>query len=145
MIHLEAWHRELTGANSYYRIPEDQARIVTIEDVAKRWSEEGDKLYDVDWINGKYHVIVPTEVLVKYREFDRAGENAAPNSRERIEELKQSLQEQGWVNPLHITVYRDGQPPKLSEGNHRLVAAQELGIREIPVVFFFYRGNAGWI
>lgn len=138
-IASEAWFQKV-ALFEYYRIPKEDAKNVTVEDVAKRWQDERDKLYDVNWTSGQYHILAPLATLKKYREYDRAGADAYPrgDSEERIQKVMESIKEKGWTIPVHVTVYWSKKPPKVTEGNHRLVAAERLGIDYIPVVFFFH-------
>lgn len=113
----------------------------TIAKVAFLWAAEDAKLRDVDWIAGKYHLMAPLSDLQRIREFRRdQPHHALPDSDKRILGLKEKQKAEGFTQPLHVEVYQSGKDPVLSEGNHRLVAAEQLGIKEIPVVFFFYRG-----
>lgn len=133
--------RKVTALYDYYRIPKEDAKKVTVEDVEKAWREERDKLYDVNWVEGRYQLLAPLETLKKYREYDRAGADAYPHgdSEERIQKIVESIKEKGWTTPVHVTVSGTGRhPPKVTEGNHRLIAAERLGIDYVPVVFFFH-------
>lgn len=65
------------------------------------------------------------------------------SARERIDEIKKSLLEDGWIEaPIYVGVDADGYA-FISEGNHRLIAAKELGMKEIPVKVQFDLADSG--
>ena len=55
--------------------------------------------------------------------------NAKLHPAEQVEQIKQSITEFGFLDP--IAVWQDG---KIIEGHGRLIAAHELGIKQIPVI-----------
>jgi hypothetical protein len=82
------------------------------------------------------------ERIWPYREYTRSKSEGL-NTPEEWDALAESLAMKGWSpeRPLHFTVYRDPSiPSKVSEGNHRLAIARELGIRCVPVWFHFNHG-----
>lgn len=74
--------------------------------------------------------MVPVYKLIQFREFNR-GEKE--DERANIEELKASIQENGITEPLIVIYHIGDRSVYLSEGNHRLQAAIELGLKELPV------------
>ena len=55
--------------------------------------------------------------------------NAKLHPAEQIEQIKQSITEFGFCDP--IAIYKDG---KIIEGHGRLIAANELGLKEVPII-----------
>lgn len=55
--------------------------------------------------------------------------NAKLHPAEQIEQIKQSIIEFGFCDP--IAIYKDG---KIIEGHGRLIAANELGLKEVPII-----------
>lgn len=124
----------------YWKIPKSAVRDVTVNDVAIQWRKFGHKLYDVNWNDGKYHILAKTSELNKIKEYNR--NETTHYTEEDWDELRAGIKKNGIEIPVHVTVYRKGDTlAKLTEGNHRLVIAKELNIKEIPVVFFFYQGS----
>ena len=83
--------------------------------------------------------LVKTSFLKRYREFDRAGKDATKEySRQTIDNIRADLREgRGLNNPIWLEYTFDADNNLyvyVSEGNHRLVAAIEEGIDELPVV-----------
>ncbi len=74
--------------------------------------------------------MVEVSELKKYAEFDRR-KNGLIDSDKNIEMLKNNLEV--IINPLIIDYYQLSKKALLVEGNHRLAAALELGIKELPV------------
>lgn len=75
---------------------------------------------------------------------DPLVEEGVLNSRGRIEEIKMAMMGRGKmftyeqvIQPLEITPFTDVENRHLVfDGNHRLQAYKELGIEDIPVVFY---------
>ena len=68
---------------------------------------------------------------MNFREFER-DELRSEVSGRGIEDIKQSIAEKGFTEPLIVEVDTNGNS-NLIEGNHRLFAAKELGVKNIPV------------
>lgn len=79
--------------------------------------------------SGNAHVIMPTDLVDRYREYDRAP--GGKDYRSEYPDVLAAIKEQGIRQPLWIST--DGKTAVLVEGNNRLAAAKELGIEEIPV------------
>ena len=79
--------------------------------------------------------MVPTNLLTKYQEYDRAQTPGYPGQ----EGVKQAVQ---WMSqpgaehrdPLHLGYDHRHKWGYLGEGNHRLAAARHLGVTHLPVV-----------
>lgn len=78
----------------------------------------------------RYTELVPVKTLDKYKEFDRdtpvmgiLGYN----------NLKADIKRNGIKEPLIIRYYKGDNTAFLTEGNHRLRIAKELGIKKVPV------------
>lgn len=76
--------------------------------------------------------MVDTELMLKYREFDRTF--TGHNSKEYLAELKASIRENGFKEPIMLMYDVNTGYAYVGEGNHRLMIARELGISKIPVV-----------
>ena len=74
-------------------------------------------------------VEVPTEWLADFREFNR---RVNPVGQDNVEILKRSILEEGFGDALILEVGLNGRA-RLIEGNHRIVAALELGLENVPV------------
>ena len=82
--------------------------------------------------------LVPIETLIKLREFDRRVQPKynQDDSNSTIDKLKRSFIKDGILYPLKIDYYQYDKCVLLVEGNHRLNAAIELGIKEYPCVVY---------
>lgn len=80
--------------------------------------------------------LVPIAAIQKLREFNRRVEPkfGQAESHNKIEELKAGLITQGFTEPLIISYSADNRTAHLTEGNHRLNAAEELGLPYVPVM-----------
>lgn len=116
------------GFTKYY----DIQRGDSIDHVLSRWVK-GEKAYD-EFVHNFYQ---PEDVW-PYREYTWYRNNAR-RSPDEWDELFASLQQNGWdqKNPGIITVGKNG-IAKLSEGNHRLAIAMQLGIK-VPIRFEFWQ------
>jgi hypothetical protein len=119
----------------YYTVTDEP-----IEEVSRRWADDDiwEKAYDA-----QVHAWYPIEDVLPYREY-RWTREAARRSPEEWDELKESMESEGWDEdqPLFMLVGRDGNV-KVGEGNHRLAIAYELGFEEVPVQFQFYQEVSG--
>jgi len=103
---------------------------LTIEQIISKWKDEGLKGYDphLEMATGRYfHGYFKLEDILPYAEFER------PLNKE----LLASVKEHGICEPLIFKVSRNAES-LVTEGNHRLVVAQKLGLEMVPVVFIFY-------
>lgn len=84
----------------------------------------------------KFVEFVPTEELLKFREFDRreTPKHSEDDSHETIERFKKEFLKTGIEEPLEITYYAKNKMVLLTDGNHRLSAAVELSMPYLPVV-----------
>lgn len=57
--------------------------------------------------------------------------------REILDELRESILEEGVLEPLTICVTRNDRTPYLSDGHHRAVALIELGVKTFPYRWFW--------
>ena len=80
----------------------------------------------------RYFEYVPIEEIEKYKEFDRATEKKWGSADDTLEKLIDDIRKNGIKNPITLQV--DGKGNALVvEGNTRLAAAKQLGIKNIPV------------
>lgn len=111
-----------------------------IQEIIRRWSEDGDKLYD-----DSMPVLIPKRDLLPYREYRWTREQAR-RSPEEWDQLVEWMQEHGWPedHPAHVMVDKDG-TARLGEGNHRLAIALDMpSIEHVPVWFHFNMGAGRW-
>ncbi len=76
---------------------------------------------------------VKTDTLWQYKEFDRSIDIKNSDSLDNIKRLEEILSEEGFNQPLILQYSKKYQTAYLTEGNHRLVAAKNIGIKYIPV------------
>lgn len=81
--------------------------------------------------------LVPISELEDFIGEDRTGNAEMTTSRETIDKLKKDISENGFKEPIVIIYdkFSNGGEASIIEGNHRIVAAKELGLKEIPVIF----------
>jgi len=79
--------------------------------------------------------IVPIKELEDFIGEDRTGEQAMPQSREIIDNLKDDISKNGFKEPIVLVYdkFRGNGEAAIVEGNHRIQAAKELGFNEIPI------------
>lgn len=84
---------------------------------------------------------IPVDLLWEYREFKR-DEVAAPKipfmNMYDVEEVVEYVRTNG-LEPLELSVI--GEKALLTDGNHRIAAAKQLGYHEIPVNVMVYFGE----
>lgn len=91
-------------------------------DALKKNQEGGDKPYYREF------ELVDIDNVAPYAEFDRG---AKPLSKERYQELKDDISKNGMTDAIILSVDGDGNMI-VTEGNHRLAVAKELGLKYIP-------------
>jgi len=106
------------------------------EDAIQEQEEVLSKTIDVtDESNRKG--LATVEQLKDFIGEDRVGDAEMPTSRETIDKLKEDIKENGFKEPI-VVVYDkfsgEGEA-SIIEGNHRMQAAIELGLKEVPVKF----------
>lgn len=81
--------------------------------------------------------LVPISELEDFIGEDRLGEAEMPTSRKTIDKLKEDISKNGFKEPIVIVYDKSSGEGEASiiEGNHRIIAAKELGFTEIPVTF----------
>lgn len=79
--------------------------------------------------------MVPTSELESFIGEDRLGDAETPQSRETIDELKEDIKKNGFKEPIIIHYDQATGEASIVEGNHRMAAAKELGLKEVPVAF----------
>jgi tetratricopeptide (TPR) repeat protein len=81
--------------------------------------------------------LVPISELEEFIGEDRLGEAEMPTSRATIDRLKEDISKNGFKEPIVIVYdkFSNGGEATIIEGNHRIIAAKELGLTEIPVRF----------
>lgn len=79
-------------------------------------------------------VMVPTEELTAYEG------NAKVHTDRQVEQIVQSIEEFDFADPIAAWHDEDGNSV-LVEGHGRLMAAQKLGIKELPVIYLDYMSD----
>ena len=81
--------------------------------------------------------------LDKYKEYNWSHKDFRKKNWEPKywNELLQGIKKDGVREPLIITLYKNERRAKISEGNHRLGVAKELGLKDLPVRFLYYMGD----
>lgn len=122
---------------------------ITVKELSERWLK-GQKAYDGP-------VLMDVEDLWKYRDYDWSRETSRGGhglpfyadekqpwlqGPEKWDKMKEYMAKHGFDErqPIMLTLAKDG-TAKISEGNHRLAIARELGIGMLPVKLFFYQKN----
>lgn len=107
----------------------------------EQWNGEGDldsefHSKDVQW--------VPTKHLVPLQEYNRTpgGQEGISALLPKYEALRQHIIDHGFKNPVWVDYHQDTGHAHVSEGNHRLTIAQELGIPALPVKVYRSRRNS---
>jgi len=94
------------------------------------------KNIDIESSEGKKG-LVPISELEEFIGEDRLGEAQMTTSRATIDKLKEDISKNGFKEPIVIVYdkFSNGGEATIVEGNHRIIAAKELGLTEIPVRF----------
>lgn len=81
--------------------------------------------------------LVPLSELEAFVGEDRLGDAEMPQSRAIIDKLKEDISKNGFKEPIVLVYdkFSNGGEASIIEGNHRIIAAKELGLKEIPVTF----------
>ena len=81
--------------------------------------------------------LVPLSELEDFIGEDRSGAAETPQSRATIDKLKEDISKNGFKEPIVLVYdkFSNGGEASIIEGNHRIIAAKELGLKEIPVTF----------
>jgi hypothetical protein len=88
-----------------------------------------------DWANYVEHV--PTDVVAAYAEYDRRpGGSEFDHDHERWEALKEHIRQHGVNTPIMMDYNPDTHRAHISEGNHRVQIAMDVGIPHVPVVLY---------
>lgn len=84
-------------------------------------------------LNNWDYEYVKTDTLWEYKEFDRSKDIKNSDSLDNIKRLEEILREEGFNQPLILQYSKKYQTAYLTEGNHRLIASKNIGIKYIPV------------
>ena len=104
----------------------------TVELVASKFFSEGEILTPPpDWREGDYHMFAKMDELKE--QFEIPDKDKVDP--ERWEQLTNDLKQKGVDPPVLIILYRNGSRKWINEAD-RVAAAAELGMTEMPVVFF---------
>lgn len=98
-----------------------------------RWQPEERTAQITDLENySRFVEWVPIDVIEKYSPVDRSQPDMSLYTEEDWQALRDSVA-QGWTSPLILTYFKNDNTAVLSEGNHRLQVAKQLGLTEVPV------------
>jgi hypothetical protein len=111
-----------TDPNLYQQPPQDAQQTVTAAD---EWTQ-GDMAGP---LGQNYAGWIPTNYFTP--DIDRTAD---PQSADKVERVKQSLLQRGFLDPLWVDYHPDTKMAYLSEGNHRAAAAAAAGIPSMPVI-----------
>jgi hypothetical protein len=138
--------RQFKNSQEYYDLRKREN--LTLEEVSCLWALE-----DKQAVDARIHGFYPVEDIWPLREYTWTKDKSRPgyaringerkqfNGPEKWEVLKHDMKENGWrldEQPALIDLGKSGKA-QLSEGNHRMAIAREVGIEEVPVKFFFRR------
>jgi hypothetical protein len=110
---------------------------VDYEALLQRNRESWDKYNDLDGAKRDVVGWVPTDVVARFAEYDRR-----PGGKHHMhfpgywDSLREHIRENGFKSPLYLDVNQDTNTAHLSEGNHRVQIAQELGLSHVPVIMY---------
>ena len=123
---------------------------ITPERAAKRdelgfWSDNPN---DPQWlkhnkasITAKYRtVIIPIEHVENIPGQNDEHKNVIPEKYEHWKEVLKNDPEVLYKNPIQVNVFHNGEA-KINEGNHRMRAAKDLGIKTIAVSIHYFGGS----
>jgi len=123
--------------NEWYHIAS-----VELNDITKRimhLTENADHPYK-NFISDKEKIEwVPLESIKPFREFDRGNPKDIgyyEGAQENIDSLKKSILQEGFHSPLMLEYHQPNRAAYLGEGNHRLSAAESIGLSHVPVTVF---------
>jgi len=109
----------------------------TTGEIIDAFFARGEELTPVpDWQRGDYQIIVPTSDLMKLFEMP-TKQDIDPA---RWQEITQSIQKDGFKIPMLITLQAEGNNRFLNDPA-RLAVANDMGIKNIPLDFFYHRLN----
>lgn len=79
--------------------------------------------------------LIPISELNDFIGEERLGESQTETSRENIDKLKEDISKNGFKEPIVLVYdkFSNGGEASILEGNHRIIAAKELGFTDIPV------------
>lgn len=121
-------------------IPFSEFRLLT-ESIERNFimTKDGRKIeLSPDIANEECCELVSVKKLENMRMADRRTEpkTSVQDSSAVIDELKTSFMNSGIESPVIITYYTYDSCAVMTEGNHRIIAAKELGIEQIPAIVY---------
>ena len=85
--------------------------------------------------------LVRLPVLQKFIEFDRTKDKKYANDEGYLERLEEDIKENGLKQPLVLAVSKKTQRAYLTEGNHRIVCLEKLGVHWVPLQIGYWFMN----
>ncbi len=120
--------------NQVHQQPVSRFEAPTVESVSKRFFEEGIQLTPVPlWEEGDHHFVAQISEL-KSR-FNMPSKKDV--GEERWARLEADIAENGFVKPVLITLYEDGERQWIDDAD-RVAVADAAGFTELPVVMFYH-------
>jgi len=77
--------------------------------------------------------LVRLPVLQKYIEFDRTKDSKYMDGKAYIKKLENEILRDGLKEPLILAVSKISQRAYLTEGNHRIICLDNLGVHWVPL------------
>jgi len=141
-VRVSSQREAMTG---YY----DPEGPITLQEVARRWQEDGDKMFD-----RSQPIMAPVSDVWKHREYTWTRETSRSGYAQlgkdaplfpgplKWDALREELRLKGWSqnDPIIMFIGQSG-GMKVGEGNHRLALARDLGMKTVPVRFVFNMGR----
>lgn len=103
-----------------------------LPDKKSKWKKIGTGLWDSEpshYFGTKVVEEIPINVAMQMLDFERGKEDY---ERENIDALVKHISENGFLNPIIIDFNVNDNTAYISEGNHRIQAAKQLGMEWIP-------------
>lgn len=82
--------------------------------------------------------LVRLPVLQKYIEFDRTKDAKYEDGGKYLKRLENNIKKNGLSEPLVLAVSKETQRAYLTEGNHRIICLENLGVHWVPLKVGFW-------
>ena len=124
--------------DDYYRFKQDNPVEKGMPD-AEEWMRQNPHAITASYRNDI--LVDPAKLKRIPGELDEHTKMDLPSERKRVDTLAQKMVKDGWQGEgVSIRVYADGKAV-IMEGNHRVRAAEKVGIRKIPIEVRYFGGG----